>query len=387
MLRTARHRPRSASSVERRALTFILIVLLSPTASCDRLLPSAVPPAGSAASEPSIAVQAIAVRRGEIAQVIIAPGSVVARRESHIGTEVTGRLLHILVNEGDRVDAGAPLFQIDPGPYEMAVRQTDAGLDLATAEQHQVESDLERARALRKQQVVPQQELDRLLTQLAVSQAHVRQATEALALARHNLERTVVPAPYAGSIAKRLVDEGTTALVQPQTIVVVIQETAELEANAAIPESQLASVHIGDTAVVSVEGVSDPVRTTVSAVSDTIDPATRTYLVKARVPNEDRVLKAGVFAQVEIQPQPKRGVLLVPRDAVRTEDGRTRVMVIQDGRSEAVVVEVGLLSDQVAEVVHGLSEGTPILVGPAARTIASGMRVHVADAAAAEPRP
>ena len=137
----------------------------------------------------------------------------------------------------------------------------------------------------------------------------------------------------------------------------------------------------------SVEGVSDPVQTTVSAVSDTIDPATRTYLVKARVPNEDRVLKAGVFAQVEIQPQPKRGVLLVPRDAVRTEDGRTRVMVIQDGRSEAVVVEVGLLSDQVAEVVHGLSEGTPILVGSAARTIASGMRVHVADAAAAEPRP
>lgn len=364
----------------------MLIVLLVPAVSCDRL-PSAAPPAGSAVSEPSTAVQAIAVRRGDIAQIIVAPGSVVARRESHIGTEVTGRVLHILVNEGDRVDAGAPLFEIDPGPYEMAVRQTDAGLDLATAEQHQVESDLERARALRKQQVVPQQELDRLLTQLAVSQAHVRQATEALALARHNLERTIVPAPYAGSIAKRLVDEGTTALVQPQTIVVVIQETAELEANAAIPESQLASVHIGDTAVVSVEGVSDPVTTTVSAVSDTIDPATRTYLVKARVPNQDRVLKAGVFAQVEIQPQPKRGVLLVPRDAVRTEDGRTRVMVIQDGRSEAVVVEVGLLSDREAEVVHGLSEGTSILVGSAARTIASGMRVHVADAGAAEPLP
>lgn len=386
MLRTAGHIQGRVGGVELLATVAVLSLFTACGFSCSRPQPTSAPRTDAAADEPSFAVQVVEVQRGEIAQTVTAPGSVVARRESRIGTEVPGRILRILVSEGDRVDAGAPLFQIDPAPYEMAVRQAEAGLDVSRAGQQQIEADLERARSLRKQAVVPQQELDRLQTQLAVAQAQGRQAAEALALARFNLARTTVPSPYSGSVAQRLVDEGTTALAQPQTIVVVIQETAELEAHAAIPESQLASVHIGDTAIVSVEGVNEPVQTTVSAVSDTIDPATRTYLVKARVPNLDRILKAGVFAQVEIRPQPKRGVLLVPREAVRTEDGRTRVMVLRDGRSEAVNVEVGLVSEQVAEVVSGLSEGTPVLVGAAARTMAPGMRVHVAEAAATGPR-
>lgn len=370
------------SSAISRCLAFGLTALL-PLTACKQPLPPGEAPFG-VDSQPSIAVQTVPVVRGEIAQRITAPGSLVARRESRIGTEVSGRILRIFVNEGDRVDAGAPLFEIDPSPYEMAVRQATAGHDLARAEERQVEADLQRASALRKQQVVAQQEIDRLSTQLTVARARVRQAEEALALARHNLERTVVPAPYAGSIAARLVDEGTTALVQPQTIVVVIQETAELEARAAIPESQLASVRVGDTALVRVEGAGAPITTTVSAVSDTIDPATRTYLVKAHVPNTDRLLKAGVFAAIELQPQPRRDVLLIPRQAVRTEDGRTRVMIVREGYSQAVPVVTGLLTEEAAEVAQGLSEGDAVVVGNSARTLAPGMRVHIA-AASAEP--
>jgi RND family efflux transporter MFP subunit len=314
-------------------------------------------------------------------QSVSAPGSVVARRESQIGTEVTGRILHVYVSEGDRVEAGAPLFQIDPEPYGMGLRQAEAGLDLARAERSQIEADLTRARTLRRQAVVAQQDLDRLVTQLAVGQARERQAGEALALARHNVERTTVRAPYAGSIARRLVDEGTTALVQPQTIIVVLQETGELEAQAAIPESQLALVQIGDRALLHVEGIPDPIDTTVSAVNDTIDPATRTYLVKARVPNQERRLKAGVFAHVEISPQAKSDVLLVPAEAIRTEEGRTRLLVVRDHTAVAVLLEVGLVSEQAAEVLRGVVEGDEVIVGEAARTIAPGMRVRVAPAA------
>ncbi len=325
-------------------------------------------------------------RRGAIGQVITASGSLAARRESRIGTEVAGRVLRILVKEGDRVEAGAPLFQIDPSPYEMGLRQAQAGLDVAAAEQRQIDADLHRGSALRKQNVVAQQEVDRLSTQLAVAEARVRQAEQVVGLARHQLERTTVPAPYAGSIAQRLVDEGTTALVQPQTVLLVIQETAELEARAAIPESQLALVQVGDPLTVSVEGVPQPIATTVSAVSDTIDPATRTYLVKAIVPNANHTLKAGVFAVLELHPRAKSEVLLVAREAVRTEDARTRVMVIRDDRSVAVPVRIGLVNEHDAEVVDGIAEGDLVLVGASARTIAPGMRVHVTDAAAPEPK-
>lgn len=360
----------------------VVVATLGGLAACRTAEPSraSLPAAAAGTSGPVVDVSTVPVTRGPILQPVIASGSVVALRESHIGTEVPGRVQEVYVAEGDRVTAGAPLFQIDPVPYEMAVRQAEAGLDVARAERSQLESDLARGRALRKQEVVSQQDFDRMTTQLAVAQAHERQLNEALALARYNLSRTIVRAPYDGSVAKRLVDEGTTALVQPQTIVIVLQETDILEADAAIPESQLALVQLGDRGLLRVEGIPDPIETTVSSVNDSIDPATRTYLVKLRVPNQDRRLKAGVFALVEITPASKVDVLLVPADAVRTEDGRTRVMVVRDERAVAVPVEIGLTSETSAEVTRGVNLGDPVIVGEAARAIAPGMRVRVTEA-------
>jgi len=338
-------------------------------------------PASAARTEPVVDVATHRVQHGSILQRVSAPGSLIARRESRIGAELQGRILHVAVSEGDRVEAGALLFQIDPEPWEVALRQAEAGLDLAQAERRQLDADLARARALHRQDVLAEQEIDRLVTSLAVARARERQAKETVALAHHRLERTVVHAPYAGSIAERLADEGTTALVQPQTIVVVLQETAELEAQAAIPESQLALVQVGDRVLIHVESLPKPIRTRVFSVSDSIDPATRTYLVKMRVPNRDHRLKAGVFAHVEIVPRPKSGVILVPREAIRSEDGRTRVLVVRDGRAVAVPVELGIVSEEEAEVLRGVDVNDEVVVGEAARTIAPGMRVRVVQAA------
>jgi len=126
-----------------------------------------------------------------------------------------------------------------------------------------------------------------------------------------------------------------------------------------------------------VEGIPEPIETAVSAVSDTIDPSTRTYLVKMRVPNQDFRLKAGVFAQVEIYPRGKADALLVPREAIRTEEGRTKVLVVRDGRAAAVPVEIGIASEDSAEVLRGIEVGEEVIVGEAAHTIAPGMPVKV----------
>jgi RND family efflux transporter MFP subunit len=345
---------------------------------CDGSLrtPAAVP--SQLLEEPVIDVQTAPLRRGSIASHLSAPGSVEARRESRIGAEIAGRIVRVHVHEGDRVEAGAPLFEIDPTPYQMALRQAEAGLDVARAEAQQVDADLRRAQKLRRQNVLAQQEIERLSTTLAVALAHERQATEAVALARNSLERTVVRAPYGGSVAERLVDEGTTALVQPQTIIVVLQETAELEARAAIPESQLSLVRTGDPVQVHIEGLAEPVQTHVAAVSDTIDPATRTYLVKMPVPNPGHHIKAGVFAHIEIQPRNGPEMVLAPREAIRVEDGRSRLLVIRDGRAATLSIEVGAASEAEAEILAGAEVGDVAIVGGAARTIAPGMRVRAA---------
>ena len=189
--------------------------------------------------------------------------------------------------------------------------------------------------------------------------------------------RTLVRAPYAGAVVGRLADEGTTAQAQPQTIVVVLQETVELEGRATLPEAHLQAVRVGDRALLHVSGFPEPIETTISSVGDAVDPDTRTYEVRMRVPNPDHRFKGGVFAHVEIEPAAKPDALLVPRDALRTEEGRTRVLTVQAGHAVAVPIRLGIVSEEVAEVLSGLEPGDRVIVGDAARTVAPGMPVRV----------
>jgi cobalt-zinc-cadmium efflux system membrane fusion protein len=159
--------------------------------------------------------------------------------------------------------------------------------------------------------------------------------------------------------------------------VVVIQETAELEAQAAIPEVHFSAIRNGDVALLHIEGLPQPIATEVSSVSDAIDPATRTFLVRMRVPNPEHRLKSGIFARVEILPRAKSEVLLVPRDAVRREEGRTSVLVVREGRVVAVPVGLGDVSEESVEVLHGLRVDEEIVVGESARKLGPGMRVRV----------
>lgn len=361
------------------ALVIIVPIWLGCGSEEELLQVSARPAESSPAptGTPVMPVRTAPVALGSIAQRVSAPGSLLARRESRIGAEVRGRIQEIYVQDGDRVEAGAKLFQIDPAPYEVNLRQAEAGLDLARAERKQLETDQGRVSKLHNREIVAGDALSRSKTNVAVAKARERQAKESVALARHNLEQTLVTAPYGGSIAARIVDEGTTALVQPQTIVVVLQETSQLEAEANIPESQLSVVREGDPVQVWVQGLAEPIETTVDAVGDTIDPTTRTYRVRMLIDNADHRLKAGVFARIEITPAPKTDVVLVPREAVRSEDGQTRVLVARDGRAVPVPVELGMVDEARAEVLSGLAVDQEVIVGEAAREVAPGMAVRV----------
>jgi membrane fusion protein, multidrug efflux system len=358
-----------------------ILALGAAASSCSRTETPAAPGVSTkSAAEGEIEVHTVPVRRGAIVQRIEAPGTLEAKRESKIGAEVQGRIDRVFVDEGDRVDAGTPLFQIDREPYEMGLRQAQAALEHVRAEKRQVEADLARARELQKQNIVAAQQIEKLETGLAVARSGETQGVQAVALAQHKLDRTLVTAPYAASIAARLVDEGTTALVQPQTIVLVLQESGELEARATIPESRLSLVRVGDPALIHVEGIAAPIQTEVQAVGDAIDPASRTYTVRMRVANADHALKAGVFARIEIVPQSKRDVLIVPRAAIRSEDGISRVFTVRDGRATPVPVTLGAVAETEVEVLDGLRVDTPVIVDEVEHQLAPGMRVREARA-------
>jgi membrane fusion protein (multidrug efflux system) len=107
---------------------------------CDRPQPAAKRPQpaatktgrGASSPDPVVAVETARIRRGPIIQRISAPGSLFARRESLIGPEVQGRIQRVYVSEGDRVEAGAPLFEIDPQLYEFARLRAETARSCAT---------------------------------------------------------------------------------------------------------------------------------------------------------------------------------------------------------------------------------------------------------------
>ena len=159
-----------------------------------------------------------------------------------------------------------------------------------------------------------------------------------------------------------------------------MQEPAELDAVASIPEVHFEAVSVGDPARLFVDGLLEPIDVKISAVGDSIDSATRTYRVKMRVPNREHRLKAGIFARAEIMPRAHADSLLVPRSALRSEGGRAFVLALEDGDTRQRPGEIGVAGAREVEILSGLEESAEVLIGTAARQLAPGMRAQAAEA-------
>ena len=321
------------------------------------------------------------VRLGSVSTVITASGSIEARRSTGVGAQVSGRLLAVFVDVGDQVEAGAPLFQIDPKPYEIAAAEARGGQALARAESVQARDEAARATKLAERKMVAEQQQRRQRTNALVAAARVEQAEARLQRALHDLERTLVQAPYAGSIVERRADEGAMVTLGSGPVV-VLQETGQLEAVLDIPEASRAAVRPGDPARLRVEGRPDPLASRVLAVSDRIDPDTRTYRIRVPVDDPTHTIKAGAFVRAELEPTARPGVLVVDRDATLSREGRTFVFRVSNGTAELVPVRVGVTGASEVEVLEGVASGDRVVVGEAVQRLESG--APVLDSAPAE---
>ena len=334
-----------------------------------------------AASEPAAAAAAPGPERVETERVatarlratIAASGTVAAKRITEIGTEVPGRIVAVLVDVGDTVEAGAPLFRIDPGPYQMALAEAEAGLALARAQSANASEEAERLSLLLEQKVASQQRYDQLHTQARVARAQVEQMEARLAKARRDLAQTEVHAPYAGSVVERRAHEGAMA---GQGAILVLQESGALEAILNVPEATPVAVRPGDALRLFVEGLPDPIEAAVTSVSQRVDPGTRTYEVRADVEDASGQLKAGSYARAELSVGRAEPRAVVHRSAVLTRDGRTFVLKVEDGVVRYAPVRLGLVQDEQVELLGGVEPGEVVVRGDATTRLADGSRIE-----------
>jgi membrane fusion protein (multidrug efflux system) len=337
--------------------------------------------AGPSAARAPSRVETAVVAREALTATVAASGTIEARRLTEIGADVPGTLAAVYVDVGQSVAVGAPLFRIDPGPYEMALAEARAGLALARAESANAASEAGRMAKLVEENAASVQRAEQMRTQAEVAAARAVQSEARVARAERDLARTTVRAPYAGSVVERRAHEGALAGAAP---ILVLQESGALEAILDVPETTPIAVRAGNPVRLFAQGVAEPLVTEVTRVSERIDPSTRTYEVRCLVADPSGAVKAGTYTRAEITATREKPQPVVPRSAVVTRDGRSYVLRVESGVAREVPVRVGIATETQIELLAGVAPNDFVVRGEAAQRLSDGARV---EASASAPRP
>jgi membrane fusion protein (multidrug efflux system) len=179
-----------------------------------------------------------------------------------------------------------------------------------------------------------------------------------LALAKQQLEDTVVVAPFDGMIQSRMVAVGTYLQVgQP---IVELARTSILRYRASVPERFAQELKIGQPVRILLDQHEREAR--VARISPTLDPLSRSLTFEATVPNSDNSLRSGLFASAEVIIDESASALAIPASALSRFAGVEKVWRVADGEVAEAVVQIGREVDGMLEIKTGLSEGDQVLL-------------------------
>jgi membrane fusion protein (multidrug efflux system) len=291
-----------------------------------------------------------------------------------IRPQVEGYLLRQIYKEGQFVNAGTPLFEIDPRHFRAALEQAQGALGQTEAQLAKASKDVERFTPLAAQRAISQQELDNAFSAERNAKAAVDAARAAVDQAALNLGWTKVSSPIAGvaGIAKAQVGD----LVSAQTVMTTVSTVDPIRVTFGISERQYMRMAPGLNRVnyatteqgLALELVLDD--GTVFAhpggailADREVDPRTGTMTIKGFFKNPGNILRPGQFAKVRAALEVKTGALLVPQAAVMELQGGYRVgLVGADSKAEIRAVEVGERTGDLWVIDKGLKPGESVIV-------------------------
>lgn len=272
-------------------------------------------------------------------------GTARANESIEVTARTTSVITRINFREGQRVRTGDVLVELDN-------RQESADLQLAEAQLQQAENQYKRSQTLAVSQAVSAADLDQLEANLLVAKAQVRGA-------RARLDMLAIKAPFAGTVGLRKVSLGD--LVGPDTVITTLDDTSVIKLEFGIPENFVGDLRIGNTIVADSTVYPDRrFNGTVSSIDSRVDAVTRAVTVIATVPNDEELLKPGMFLTVGLEKK-RDNVLLIPEEALVPRDGRQYVFVVEDGKAVEREVALGGRAPGLAEIRSGLDSGALVI--------------------------
>jgi RND family efflux transporter MFP subunit len=294
-----------------------------------------------------------------------------------VASQVAGKLVQVLVREGDHTEAGATIAIIDDSASRDAVRQAEAAVTQAKAAAANADATLQRTKELVSRGFAARQELDDTTSRADSAHAGVASAIAAADLAQRTLGRVQVKTSFAGVVTH--VWRGPGALVDGTATTPIVQlaasDVAELDADATA--SQLMGISEGKPAAITLSTGGEALKGTVRARGTALDPASGLGLVRIGLEGTRPTL--GTFGTAIIDVERREGVLVIPVGAMRGAalDG-AEVVVCKGEAAEVRSIRVGWRDDKRVEIADGLAEGervsidhvlgletgTPIVVAP-----------------------
>jgi membrane fusion protein (multidrug efflux system) len=366
--------------------------LLLVLAACSKTADSSPP---EQAQMPPAEVTVVTVKTERVALQTELPGRTTASLTSEVRPQITGILKVRLFNEGAKVKAGQPLYQIEPAQYRAAVDSAAADLESAKAQVEAAGVKNERFAGLLKIEGVSKQEADDARFALAQAQAAVAQRTAALEMARINLGFTQLTAPIGGTIGKSSITAGALVTAgQPAPLATIrsldpifvdLTESSEqwLRLRAQVGAGALQA---GSTAVKLVlpDGSLYPLDGKLQFAEVAVDESTGTVTLRATFPNPDDTLLPGMYVRARLDEAVDQNAILAPQQGIGhdAKGNATAMVVTPAGTVEArTLVATRAIGDRWL-VDSGLKDGDKLIV-EGLNKVGPGMPVHANEAGSA----
>jgi multidrug efflux system membrane fusion protein len=268
---------------------------------------------------------------------VAAVGTAEAISTVQVRSQVTGRLAEIHFEEGQEVEAGQPLFTIDPQPFQVALDQATAVLARDTAQSTNAQSQVGRYQNLFDRGLIPRDQYETQLATAAALKATLAADEAAIAAAKLNLQYTQILAPASGRTGALLVHKGDLVQANGPTSLVVLNQMAPIYVTFSVPGKMLdeirryqrqgplkVQVQTTDSESAPLEGGQ------LTFIDNTVDPQTSTIKLKATFDNKDRALWPGAFVQTTLLLTVEPHAIVVPSVAVQAGQQGPYVWVVDD---------------------------------------------------------
>ncbi len=272
-------------------------------------------------------------------------GSIEADEQIELHTEISGIVESINFNEGGRVGQGQVLITINDAELQAQLAQANTRATLAGENER-------RAKLLLEKEAISQEEYDIASADFRTSQAQIQ-------LIKAQLSKTVVRAPFSGTIGLRNISKGS--YVSPTINIAQLVNTNRLKVSFSIPEKYANKVAINGQIKFTVQGLTDEFTAKIYATEPAVEANTRTLLVKAITNNPSNKIIPGTFANITFPLETLENGLLVPAEALIPIQNGKKLFVMKNGKATEVLVETGARTDADVLITSGIQPGDTVL--------------------------